>query len=62
MEKGLDIAYLENGINAEILFEGMNATLRICNEAFKASGLEEIDPVGHTFDPELHEAMVLKHV
>lgn len=62
IEKGLDVAYLEDGIDAETLFEGMKATLRICNDAFKAAGIEEIDPLGHTFDPELHEAIVVKSI
>jgi len=62
LEKGVDIGYMEENINAESLFEGMTATLKIMNGAFKAVGLEEIEPIGHQFDPELHEAMVVKHV
>lgn len=60
MEKGLDIAYLEDGIDGETLFEGMTSTLKICNEAFKSAGVEEINPLGKAFDPELHEAMAIK--
>ena len=62
MEKGLDVAYLEDGIDGEALFEGMTSTLKICNESFKAAGVEEINPLGKTFNPELHEAMALKQV
>ncbi len=62
LEKGVDIGYMEENINAESLFEGMTATLKIMNAAFKAVGLEEIEPIGHQFDPELHEAMVVNHL
>jgi molecular chaperone GrpE len=62
LEKGIDIAYMEENIDAESLFEGMNATIKIMQGAFKAVGLEEIDPTGHAFDPDIHEAMVVRHV
>jgi len=62
LEKGLDIGYMEQNIDPESLFEGMNSTIKIMNEAFKSVGLEVIDPVGHQFDPEIHEAMVVKHL
>jgi molecular chaperone GrpE len=62
LEKGIDIAYLNESIDAESLFEGMNATLKIINDAFKFAGLEEINPIGKQFDPEYHEAMAMKKV
>ena len=62
MEKGVDVAYMENGISAEALMEGTLSTLKICNEAFKQSGVEEIDPLGEEFNPEFHEAMAMKKV
>ena len=62
MEKGLDISYMENGIDGEALFEGMTSTLRICDDAFKSVGVEVIDPRGKDFNAELHEAMAIKQV
>lgn len=62
MEKGMDVVYMENGISAEALMEGSISTLKICNEAFKQSGVEEIDPLGEEFNPEFHEAMAMKKV
>lgn len=62
MEKGLDISYMEEGIDGEVLFEGMQSTMNICKEVFKSVGVEEINPLGKDFDPELHEAMSIKHV
>jgi molecular chaperone GrpE len=55
---------LEAGINAgsanpgPVLLEGAQATLRQLHKAFEKAGIKMIDPVGQTFDPEWHEAMV----
>lgn len=62
IERGLDLSYVEDKIDGETLFEGMTSSLNICNSAFKASGIEEINPIGEAFDPELHEAMTIKKV
>lgn len=40
------------------LLEGAEATLRELNRAFDKAGIKIIDPVGQTFDPNWHEAMV----
>jgi molecular chaperone GrpE len=41
------------------LLEGQRATLRLLDEAFNASGIREIDPLGEPFDPNKHEALSL---
>lgn len=61
MEKGLDITTVGE-IDTETLLNGINATLNLCNDVFRSSGLEEINPMGETFDPNLHEGMILKYV
>jgi len=61
MEKGLD-TNMEDGIDAESLLEGMNSTLKICNNVFKDYGVEEIYPEGEPFNPEFHEAITVKKV
>jgi molecular chaperone GrpE len=43
---------------AEGLVAGMQATLQLLNKAFERAGVNEIDPVGQAFNPEVHEAMV----
>jgi molecular chaperone GrpE len=53
---------MEDGISAEALMEGTLSTLKICKEAFKQAGVEEIDPLGEDFNPEFHEAMAMKKV
>jgi len=40
------------------LIEGEKATLRLLAKAFEKAQIEEIDPQGKTFDPEMHEAMM----
>ena len=40
------------------LAEGQNATLRLLAKAFEKAQIEEINPEGQTFNPELHEAMM----
>ena len=40
------------------LVEGQNATLRLFNKAFEKAQIEEINPEGAVFNPELHEAMM----
>jgi molecular chaperone GrpE len=42
------------------LLEGQRATLRLMDEAFSASGIREINPVGEPFDPNKHEALSLQ--
>ena len=40
------------------LIEGKNATLRLLAKAFEKAQIEEINPEGTVFNPELHEAMM----
>jgi molecular chaperone GrpE len=40
------------------LVEGQNATLRLLAKAFEKAQIEEINPEGTVFNPELHEAMM----
>lgn len=40
------------------LVEGQNATLRLLTKAFEKAQIEEVNPEGKAFNPELHEAMM----
>jgi len=40
------------------LIEGQSATLRLLTKAFEKAQIEEINPEGAPFNPELHEAMM----
>lgn len=46
--------------SAESLLEGKQATLKLLLGAVEKAGIEVIDPEGHGFDPELHEAMTMQ--
>jgi molecular chaperone GrpE len=44
------------------LREGVDMTLSMLLAGIKKFGVEQIDPIGKTFDPELHEAMTMVEV
>lgn len=47
----------ETGGSAEVIAEGIRRTASSFENALAAAGVEPIDAVGETFDPELHEAV-----
>ncbi len=49
---------LSAGANVEALKSGTEATLKLLAKAFEKAGLNELEPQGEVFNPELHEAMV----
>jgi len=56
---------LELGLNAEDidvkkLQEGTELTLKIFNSVFEKFSVEELNPLGEPFDPNLHEAMTMQ--
>lgn len=53
---------LESGDKAslESLIAGKQATLRLLRAVLDKFGIELVDPVGHPFDPQLHEAMSMQ--
>ena len=53
---------IEAGANASAgsLLEGNEATLKLLNGAFAKPGIEQLDPEGEPFDPNLHEAMTMQ--
>ena len=44
--------------DAANLIEGQSATLRLLAKAFEKAQIEEVNPEGAAFNPELHEAMM----
>ena len=51
---------LQNSAKGDVaaLVEGQSATLRLLAKAFEKAQIEEINPEGQAFNPELHEAMM----
>ncbi len=54
LEMGLAAA---QNATVESLLEGKNATLKLLASTMQQFGIEQVDPVGEPFDPELHEAI-----
>ena len=55
-ERGLEAAE-QPGATMESIKEGKALTLTQLNKVLKSQGVEEVDPMGKAFDPELHQAM-----
>ncbi|HEU4781244.1 MAG TPA: nucleotide exchange factor GrpE [Steroidobacteraceae bacterium] len=45
-------------VDVTSLIEGQNATLRQLTKAFEKAQIEEVNPEGAAFNPEMHEAMM----
>jgi len=60
LELGIATFQKEGAAKSDVasLVEGQNATLRLLAKAFEKAQIEEINPEGQTFNPELHEAMM----
>lgn len=51
---------LASGGSAEALRTGTEATLQMLAKTFEKAGLVEVDPLGESFDPQVHEAMAMQ--
>lgn len=62
LELGLNAATGEEGGQEAVdkLREGMELTLKMLSGAMEKFGIEEVDPVGERFDPQLHQAMSMQ--
>lgn len=58
LEMGL-VAAIENA-EAEKIREGMELTLKMLLDVLKKYGVEQLDPLGEPFDPQLHQAMSIQ--
>jgi len=59
IQLGLEAARAEDA-DAAKLREGLELTLKLFDAAGAKFGLEEVDPAGEPFDPQLHEAMSMQ--
>ena len=57
LERGLETD--PETATAKTVLEGQELTLKMLSKVLEDHDLEEIDPVGQPFDPELHEAMTV---
>lgn len=61
LETGLRTGSIETSGNAASLMQGIRLTLKLWQEALAREGVEELDPLGQPFDPDLHEALTTRH-
>ena len=61
LEMGVDAAQQEDADPAKIR-EGSELTLRMLTQAMEKFGIEEINPEGEKFNPDLHQAMSMQEV
>ncbi len=59
MELGLSAAR-EDGSDRSGIREGIELTLKMFSSALEKFAVEEVNPAGEAFDPELHQAMTLQ--
>ena len=57
LEKAVETASVTDG--AEAIAEGVGLSLKLFVDTLAKSGVEQIDPLGEPFDPQLHEAMTM---
>ena len=57
LETGLRTGSIETSGSAASLMQGIRLTLKLWQEALAREGVEELDPLGQPFDPDLHEAL-----
>ena len=57
LEKAVEAAAAIEG--AEAISEGVTLSMKLFVDTLAKSGVEQIDPLGEPFDPQLHEAMTM---
>lgn len=60
LELGISAADASSSDDAAGLREGMELTLKKCLDVIGKFGVEQIDPMGEKFNPELHEAVSMQ--
>ena len=58
LEMGLNMS--DEEIDLDKLKEGTELTLKMLSNAFEKFSIEEVNPIGEAFDPNLHEAMTMQ--
>jgi len=60
VKDSLELGLSADDIDVAKLQEGTELTLKMLSNAFEKFSIEEINPVGEAFDPNLHEAMTMQ--
>ncbi len=60
VKDSLELGLNADDIDVEKLQEGTELTLKMFNSVFEKFSVEELNPLGEPFDPNLHEAMTMQ--
>ncbi|MDF2530201.1 MAG: nucleotide exchange factor GrpE [Gammaproteobacteria bacterium] len=59
LEKALEVKADDNEA-VQSMHQGVNLTMKMLLDTLQKHGVQQIDPLGETFDPSLHEAMAMQ--
>lgn len=60
LERALQVSIDADNEAVKALQEGVELTLKSFRDCFRKFGVEQIDPLGEPFDPQLHQAMAMQ--
>ncbi len=60
LERALQVSMDREDEAVKSLLQGVELTLKSFVDCFRKFGIEQIDPLGETFDPQLHQAMAMQ--
>lgn len=60
LERALQVAVDRENESVKSLLQGVELTLKSFGDCFRKFGIEQIDPLGEPFDPQVHQAMVMQ--
>lgn len=60
LERALQVAVDRENESVKSLLQGVELTLKSFGDCFRKFGIEQLDPVGEPFDPQVHQAMVMQ--
>ena len=60
LERALQVAVDRENESVKSLLQGVELTLKSFGDCFRKFGIEQLDPLGEPFDPQVHQAMVMQ--
>ncbi len=60
LERALQVAVDRENESVKSLLQGVELTLKSFSDCFRKFGIAQLDPLGETFDPQVHQAMVMQ--
>jgi molecular chaperone GrpE len=60
LERALQVAVDRENESVKSLLQGVELTLKSFGDCFRKFGIEQLDPLGEPFNPQVHQAMVMQ--